>query len=193
MSLVKNILVLTLFVGEGLPSSAGDSLEPPKMSLEIREAESMPGAELTESSVRGSQDKVYLVKEAALTVDDISHVRGITDNSGRPALAVNLTEDGTRKMLALTDRRIGKQLAFLVNGEVVGAPVVRSRISSSYEITGAFTKPEIEAIVRSINGTPPPFPIGFVLGGLLMVSLLIGLVCWTILRKNRTRTSDAID
>ncbi|MBC8116028.1 MAG: hypothetical protein H7062_16700 [Candidatus Saccharimonas sp.] len=193
MSLFKNILLMTLLIGEGLPSYADDSPEPPKMSLEIREAESMPGAELTEASVRGAHDKVYLAKEAALTVDDISRVRGTMDVAGRPALEVSFTEEGARKMLALTERRIEKQVAFLVNGEVVGAPVVRSRISSQCEITGSFTKPEIEALVRSINGPPSPFPNWIVWVGLLTLSLLIGLVCWTSRSKNKRHIADATD
>lgn len=193
MTLFKNIFLLTLLIGEGLPSWADDALEPPKMSLEFREAETTPSAELTEVAIPGTRDKVYFAKNAALTTDDISYVRVVADSDQHPALEVIFTEEGARKMAALTGRRIGKPLAILINGEVVSAPVVRSLISSPCLITGNFTQPEIEAIVRSINGPPPPFPTWIVWVGLLALSLLIGLVCWTIRSKKKTRTSDAMD
>ena len=48
-----------------------------------------------------------------------------------------------------TDTR--KQLAILINGKVVIAPLVNSTLDDKIEISGKLTKEEVEMIVKSLN------------------------------------------
>ncbi len=62
---------------------------------------------------------------------------------------MSFTEEGGAK---LTQANQGKMLAVLVNGKVISAPTIRSKISEQAMITGQFTKAEAEKIAEGING-----------------------------------------
>jgi preprotein translocase subunit SecD len=55
-------------------------------------------------------------------------------------------------MKKLTEEHRDKPLAVLVDGKVISAPVVKSVISDKAEITGKFTKDEVEKLAKGIKG-----------------------------------------
>jgi preprotein translocase subunit SecD len=55
-------------------------------------------------------------------------------------------------MAKLSEQHKGKPLAVLVDGKVIGAPIVKAPFSGRALITGNFTKEEVDKLLRGING-----------------------------------------
>jgi hypothetical protein len=100
------------------------------VKLEIRRAESKPAEGLTEATVVGTIQKVYLHKGVELT----------------------FTKEGGKKMAKVTKEHHNKPLAYLIDGKVIAALTVQSEISKFAYITGKFTKAEAEKIAAGIKG-----------------------------------------
>jgi preprotein translocase subunit SecD len=117
-------------------------------------AESNPAAGLKQAQVEGDNRKVvYLHTEPVLTRDDIAAARVIMDNNNRPAIDVGFTKAGQEKMGKATGENIGKRLAIVVNGKVISAPTIRSKITDRAQVTGVFSKGEAEKLAQGIQ--PP--------------------------------------
>jgi preprotein translocase subunit SecD len=141
-----------LFLGCAAGTLAAQSAEKPALKFEIRLAENKAAAGLTEATVEGSKNKVYLHKEAALTRADVSGARATVDGKDKPAVEVTLTEAGGKKLARLSEGHMGKPLAILVDGKVIAAPIVRAKITGDKAmITGEFTKEEVNRIARGIQ------------------------------------------
>jgi preprotein translocase subunit SecD len=65
---------------------------------------------------------------------------------------VQFNASGAEKMRVATGKHIGKPVAILIDSQVIMAPVLRSPIDTSAEITGNFTKADAERIVKGIIG-----------------------------------------
>ena len=120
--------------------------------FEVRLAEEKPAPGLREAKVSGSHLLVYLHNEVIVTNSDIAGARVI--QVGVPlqyAISIEFNAAGAEKMHAATGKHIGRPLAFLLDGQVIMAPVVRSPIGASAEITGKLTRTEAERIVRGIE------------------------------------------
>ncbi len=113
-------------------------------------AESKPTDKCLEATLPGSKQKIYLHPQAVLTKKDVAKAQ-VTTYRGFPAISVTFTKEGGAKMAKLTEANQGKKLAVLVDGKVISAPVIRSKISEKAEITGKFTKAEAEKIAEAMN------------------------------------------
>jgi preprotein translocase subunit SecD len=133
-------------------ASAAQPAEKSGVTFELRRAEGKPAEGLTEATVTGTNDKVYLHKEAALTNQDVAQARAATDVGGKPAVGITLTEGGRKKLAKLTEDHQGKPLAIMVAGKVICAPIVREKIDDDRVlISGSFTKEEVERIAKGIK------------------------------------------
>lgn len=139
------------FVGVAATAWAGKLDDKPKGKLEIRRAETKPANGLTEATVAGTRDKVYLHKQVELTNADIAKAVAGMDQALDPAIDIEFTKEGARKMAALSADHKNKPLAILVDGKVVSAPVIRAKLTNKAQITGKFTRSEIEALVQALN------------------------------------------
>jgi preprotein translocase subunit SecD len=134
-------------------ASAAQPVDKSGVTFELRRAEGKPAEGLTEATVAGTSEKVYLHREAALTNRDIAQAQAATDSAGLPAVAVTLTEAGRQKLAKLTEGHQGKPLAIMVAEKVLCAPVVRGRIDGDRVlVSGRFTKAEVKRIAQGING-----------------------------------------
>src|SRR5579872_1766981 len=125
--------------------------------VEFRRAEKEAAEGLTEATVEGSKEKIYLHKTADLTNEDIAEVKATQDDSKRPAISITLTKDGSAKMKKVTEEHLRKPLAILVDGKVISAPVIQTAIAEGEVlITGNFTKEELETLVKQIQGKGRP-------------------------------------
>jgi preprotein translocase subunit SecD len=123
------------------------------VKFEMRLAEIEPGKGLTVATVEGSNRKIYLHKEAALTNKDIASALVSTDEGNKPAVDVRLTPEGAQKLAKLTEQNSGKPLAIMLGGKVIFAPTIRDTISDGKAvITGNFTKEEAAKIAKGIKG-----------------------------------------
>lgn len=119
--------------------------------FEVRLAEDQPAPGLREAKVAGTDRSIYLHEEVVVTNADIATASLIRVGSVYN-VGVEFNGTGAAKMRAATGRHIGKPVAILLDGQVIMAPVLRSPIDSSAQITGNFTKAEAERVVTGIIG-----------------------------------------
>jgi preprotein translocase subunit SecD len=122
-------------------------------TLEVRLAETAPGPGLSEATVAGSGEKIYLHPEAVITNADVTSAHVIPgDRPGTFNVGIMFSADGSAKMQKATQAHLNKPLAILVNGHLVSAPTLRSQIRGSAVVTGDFTNAEASALAASLNG-----------------------------------------
>ena len=123
----------------------------PPVRVEFRLAELRPGPGLTEMTAAGSGRKVYVHKEVELSNSDIAGavVRQVTS---RPEIRITLTTAGEEKLAKLTQENLGRRLALVVDGALLSAPVIRSKIHGVAVIVGSFTQAEAERIAKGVLG-----------------------------------------
>ena len=79
-----------------------------------------------------------------------------TDQNGRPAVEFTLDPRGARMMSNLTGNNLHKQMAILLDNEVYSAPVIQARISDAGEITGDFSREQVNELVRTLEAGSLP-------------------------------------
>lgn len=119
--------------------------------FEVRLAEDQPGPGLREARVAGADRSIYLHNEVVVTNADIATAKLIRVGSVY-SVGVEFNASGAEKMRVATDGHLGKPVAILLDGQVILAPVLRSPIANSAQITGNFTKSEAERVVTGIIG-----------------------------------------
>jgi preprotein translocase subunit SecD len=105
-----------------------------------------------------SSREYYLVRRAAvITGADISSARSTIDELGLPAIKFTLSGQAVATFSRATGENVGRQLAIILNGEVLSAPQIRERIlGDEVMITGTFTKQEAADLATLLrNGTLP--------------------------------------
>ena len=135
----------------GLLTMTATADEKKDVKLEIRAAEKAPAEGLTEATVEGTNQKIYLHKEAAITNEDIADARAARDDAGNPMVQITFTKEGAKKAEELTKQQKDKWIAILVDGKVVSAPMVTGVISEKAQITGTFTRDRVEKLVQALK------------------------------------------
>ncbi len=136
--------------GPPLPKPVDTSRHGKKVEFKV--ADKVPSEGLEAMRVPDSEDKVYVAKEARLTHEDIATVEVIVDAAREPCVQISFSESGQKKMEKLSEEQLGRPLAILVDGKLISAPVIRSKLSERVIIAGKFTKEQVEQLVRDIRG-----------------------------------------
>jgi preprotein translocase subunit SecD len=123
----------------------------PAVKVEIRRAEKEKAEGLTEATIEGTNEKVYLHKTAELTNADVADAK-VEGTDKNLEIRVTLTKAGGEKMRKITEEHRNKPLAIVIDGKVISAPVVKAVIGENVAITGSFTKEEAERIAKGIKG-----------------------------------------
>jgi preprotein translocase subunit SecD len=144
------IVIVGLFLGERMWSPVIRDVQA-AVRFEVRLAEDGPAPGLREAKVSGTDRSIYLHDEVVVTNGDISAARSVPVG-GEYNIIVEFNASGAGKMRVATGEHIGKPVAILLDGQVIMAPVLRSPIDTSAEITGNFTKADAERIVKGITG-----------------------------------------
>ena len=71
-------------------------------------------------------------------------------------VSFDLTKDGAKVFSEVTGQMIGKQLAIVLDNEVISAPTVQGQIDSTGEITGNFTKQRAQDLATVLNAGALP-------------------------------------
>ena len=119
-------------------------------TLEVRLAETTPASGLTEATLQGSGQKIYLHDMRVITNSDVLQARVVEDRGGFN-VAITLTVEAASKMATATSAHTGRPLAIIVNGEVIAAPTVRGTIGDQALISGDFTRAEAERIASGLR------------------------------------------
>jgi preprotein translocase subunit SecD len=100
-----------------------------------------PELEILETSKAENGAKSFYVvnKTARVTGRDLKTAGVTRDENGRPAVSFDLTAAGAAKFGKLTEENINKSLAIVLDGQVMSAPTINSRITDRGQITGGGT------------------------------------------------------
>lgn len=91
------------------------------------------------------------LKRASLVFDNIN---------GQPVVSVEFNSEGTKLFAEITKANIGRPVAIFLDGVAISEPVVQQAITNgSAQITGNFTIPEAQTLVRDLNFGALPLPI----------------------------------
>jgi protein-export membrane protein SecD len=80
--------------------------------------------------------------------------------TGKPEVGIEFDSEGSKIFAELTKENIGKQIAILLDGQVISAPTVQAEITDGKAvITGDFTLDECKKLVQRLNEGALPMPI----------------------------------
>lgn len=96
-------------------------------------------------------------KRRAVTSGDFSAVSVDTGPAGEPVVTFSLQPEAARRLGELTSANLGRVLAFVVDDEVMLAPVIQSRITDTAMIAGVFTPEEAADLAIAMRH---PLPAG---------------------------------
>jgi preprotein translocase subunit SecD len=114
------------------------------------------------TSTQAGETVYYLLDEStALAGADLEDARVGRDERSMPAVNFSFNRFGARRFAELTGKNIGERLAIVLDGKVMSAPVIQSRISGNGQITGRFTLQEARdlAVVLRAGALPAPVQI----------------------------------
>ena len=75
-----------------------------------------------------TKDLYYLVKEEAEVTGDLLDDAQATIIQGKPQINFRFDNVGAKKFAEATSKNIGKQLAIILDGKIISAPVIREPI-----------------------------------------------------------------
>lgn len=99
-------------------------------------------------------DPLWVAPDVRLTSADFARAEARTLGDGGPAVALVLSESGTKKMADLSAAQANKPIALIVDGQVIWAPVVRGAIGNEAILTGGpggLTKGQIDRLLASFK------------------------------------------
>ena len=120
--------------------------------VEIRAASTSAVSGWQQMSSPGG-DPLWVAPEVRLTSADIARAEARTLGNV-PAVALVLSESGTKKMAELSAAQADKPIALIVDGQVIWAPIVRGAIGKEALLTGGpggLTKGQIDRLLVSFK------------------------------------------
>ena len=133
-------------------------------------------------------------KTVLLDQTAVKSATAVWHNQISPQIDIQLTDDGAKRLAAVTRGNIGKRLAIIINGKLCLAPRIASEISGGQVvISGVFNKQEALDFAARLNGSPlgegrnGSKIVFFVIGALFVAALGIA----TRFAISRTRPPDA--
>lgn len=95
-------------------------------------------------------------RAAAVTGRDIRTARPSRSQHNEPMIQFSLTPQAGEAFGRATGENIGSSLAIVLDGKVVSAPVIQSRITDEGIIQGAFTEEEVRELAVLLSSGPLP-------------------------------------
>ncbi len=113
-----------------------------------------------QESATGKESEALLVpKKATLTGDMLEDARLGFDRRNRPLIEFQWNSEGARIFRDFTGEHIGDRLAAIIDGKVVTAPVIQSKIGRNGQITGDFTRDEAANTAVQLRSGALPIPL----------------------------------
>lgn len=105
-------------------------------------------------------DAYFLVdRRPVITGARIQKARPSTDASGQRMISVQVDGEGARWLEGYTAAHLGQAIAIVLDGEVQSAPVIQSKISDSFIITGGFSEQEATDLALVLRSGALPVPV----------------------------------
>jgi len=122
------------------------------ITLEFRLVDESKRSDSLPMKEKGEDRTLWLSPRVELDQRDVVSSKIAIGPFGQPYVEIFFTAAGAKKFSYITARNIGRQLAIVVNGEVVSAPVIQDEITDGKaQITGMSTIEETEDLVTRIN------------------------------------------
>jgi hypothetical protein len=139
------------------PPSA--SVPRPIFELRLVESEAGEATEALRNPVEATKplpeslQNLFVRKEPLLDVSALFSAKVETDQfTGRPVINLEFTAEGQARFAEVTRQHVGRQLAIVVNGQVLSAPVIAEPITGGKaQITGNFSREEAERLAQLIQ------------------------------------------
>jgi preprotein translocase subunit SecD len=119
-------------------------------ALTIRAAATSPVSGWQQMASPDRERVLWVAPTNNLTSADIERAESATDSGGSPAVTIVFTDEGAEKMAALSATRLGQPIAFLLDGKLISAPVVRARIEREAVLSGGpggLTRDEVQRLL----------------------------------------------
>jgi hypothetical protein len=120
-----------------------------------------------------SEDTINVMQEVLLSEADVASAKAVAD-AGAWHVELRLTPKGAERFAEVTQKNLNRRLAIVFKGQLLSAPLIRSRIAGGVAmITARFTEQEARALAEAITQalpmaetgadakTPPATPIVF--------------------------------
>ena len=107
--------------------------------------------------------KLYYAVEKRRTVTgrDLASAKPGAGQFNQPVVEFTLKPPGAEAFGELTGKNVGSGLAIVLDGRVVTAPVLKSRISDRGQIEGSFTQQEVQDLVTTLRSGSLPASITY--------------------------------
>jgi beta-lactamase regulating signal transducer with metallopeptidase domain len=152
------LLVAALFFASAWPRATAQVARPGSV-LQFRlvrgENESAPAEKLpfANSPYKRNQPDLYVRREILLDGSHITEAKVVKDPINRaPQINVKLDAEGKERFAKITRENIDRQLAVVLEGKILTAPVIRDEIAGGQiSITGSFTEEEATALAKKLQ------------------------------------------
>lgn len=122
--------------------------------LAIHLASSTPVDGFRRATVGDSKEVLYLAPQAELTEAQLQKVLVEDGQFDDKVIVLEFNPEGTTRMAQLTQANVNQRLAFVVDGQVVMAPVIMSRVDGGTALlTLGYTQAEAERMVMRLSGS----------------------------------------
>ncbi|MGC9372527.1 MAG: protein translocase subunit SecD [Thermovirgaceae bacterium] len=109
---------------------------------------------------RGEEGGIYLLGLTYVTGKSLEDAKTSFDNLGRPVVTLEFDKEGARQFDEATAANVGRQIAIVLDGKVISAPVVQERISGgNAQISGSFTTAEAQRLAIMLRAGALPVPV----------------------------------
>ena len=109
---------------------------------------------------KGEDGAAYLLGKAYVTGKDLTKADTTFDQFGKAAVSLKFNSEGAKLFDEATAANVGKQIAIVLDGVVISAPVVQQRISGGEaQITGKFSTPEANRLAIMLRAGALPVAV----------------------------------
>ncbi len=109
---------------------------------------------------RGEEGGIYLLGSTYVTGKSLKDAKTSFDNLGRPVVTLEFDKEGASQFEKATAANVGRQIAIVLDGKVISAPVVQERISGgNAQISGNFTTEEAQRLAIMLRAGALPVPV----------------------------------
>lgn len=127
--------------------------------------ESIPGGIVSLADIessRGGTRRYYLLGASLVGGKDLVDAKPNYDNLGRIGVSLKFSSDGAKLFEIATSNNVGKQIAIVLDGATVSAPVVQERIAGGEaQITGSFSSDEASRLSIMLRAGALPVAVEF--------------------------------
>lgn len=111
-------------------------------------------------AARGENGDLYLLGTVYVTGGELADARMTYDEFQRPAVSLRFTSEGSTMFEDATAANINKQIAIVLDKQVISAPVVRGRIAGgNAQITGRFSADEAARLAVMLRAGALPVDV----------------------------------